>query len=122
MIKNILIIDDFRISNEIVSEKLQAKGYKTYTCQKTSDVFEHLNSVKIDAVISDYIMPEINGIELMSKIKEVPGYEKVPVIILSSINDKEIIDEAYSKKAAYWMIKPINIDKIDVLLKKLFAR
>ena len=122
MEKNILIIDDFRISNEIVSDKLQNKGYKTYSCQKLSDVFELLKTVKIDAIISDYVMPEINGVELMTKIREIPGYEKIPIIMLSSVKDQDIIDDAYKKKVTYWMTKPMSIDKIDVLLKKLFSK
>ncbi|MBN1184590.1 MAG: response regulator [Bacteroidales bacterium] len=122
MPKSILIIDDFRISNEIVAESLQNQGYQTFSCQKLSNVFQILKTKKIDAVISDYIMPEMNGIDLMTKIREISGYERIPVIILSSETDQDIIDNAYNKHVTYWMKKPMDIEKLKLLLKKLFSR
>jgi len=71
-----------------------------------------------DLIIIDIMLPKINGLDVLKTIRKV--YDKVPILMLSALNDKEIIKKSYDEGATDYAAKPIRNealrDKISVLL------
>lgn len=121
MEKNILIVEDDRMLLEAMRFKLENDGYRV---QKAQDGWEALRVVehsKIDLIISDLMMPNISGLSLLSILHEF-NFDKIPVIVISSLDKANVIMSAMEMSAADFMVKPIDFNelgqKISLLLNK----
>ena len=68
------------------------------------------NSGKVDLVITDYTMPEMNGVELLDKIRD--KFKNIPVIIMTAFGDKEIVLEALGHGCSGFIDKPFTLDEL----------
>jgi response regulator RpfG family c-di-GMP phosphodiesterase len=118
MSPHVLVLDDFMISNEMVSNFLRLEGYEIASFQCSNDAVDYLKNNKIDAIITDYLMPGKNGIEFLIEVRELPGYQNVPVIFLSGKDDADIIRRASQFGAAAWLKKPLNTHELIKTLNK----
>ncbi len=102
---NLLIIDDDpfyrRLSASILGEK-----FNVFTADCPSDGLKILKKENINFVISDYILPEMTGIELLEKIKA--AYPAIEVILISNSGDMDTVIEALRKGAADYFKKPFT--------------
>jgi CheY-like chemotaxis protein len=72
-------------------------------------------------IFLDLNMPLKNGIECLEEIKKDNNLKNIPVIILSTSNQKETINQVYIKGASHYMCKPDNFGKLKLLLDKVFS-
>ncbi len=72
-------------------------------------------------IFLDLNMPLKNGIECLDEIKKDNNLKDIPVIIFSTSNQKETINQVYIKGATYYMCKPDNYGKLKLLLDKVFS-
>ena len=119
--EKILIVEDDKTLLEAIKFKLENEGYHV---EKAEDGWEALTVVernKIDLIISDIMMPNISGLCLLSILSEF-NLDKIPVIVISSLDKANIIMSAMEMSASDFMVKPINFDelclKITLLLNK----
>lgn len=120
MQKSALIVDDFRISNEVVSHTLENIGFITYSAQRGTEAISKLREAKVDVIITDYHMPEMDGIQFLKEVRKIPECGDVPIIFLSSSDKPEIIDLARQYNIIAWLKKPLNINELKKILFKLF--
>ena len=69
--KRILILDDFKISNEVLSNFFKEPDFDIFCCQSPEEAIRYLEINEIDLVITDYEMPGMNGLELMNNIRSI---------------------------------------------------
>ncbi|MDH4473691.1 MAG: sigma-54 dependent transcriptional regulator [Fluviicola sp.] len=102
---NLLIIDDDpfyrRLSASILGEK-----FNVFAADCPSDGFKILKKEKINFIISDYILPEMTGLELLEKVKV--EYPAIEVILISNSGDMDTVIEALRKGAADYFKKPFT--------------
>ncbi len=92
----------------------------TYTACDGQKALEFLENIKIDIIITDINMPNIDGIELIKKIRE---YNKtIPIIILTAHADKDLLLEASNLQIDGYITKPINFSKIATALSNAVQR
>jgi len=118
-IKNILIVDDFETNLVVMKSGLVMAGFNVETStnpQKAYDI-SNLPENKFDLLIVDYRMPVMNGAELVAKIRKLPKYNKIPIIMLSSEIKKEYKIEAKKAGATGWMKKPFQLDKFKRIIE-----
>ncbi|NJM15638.1 MAG: response regulator, partial [Bacteroidales bacterium] len=82
MSKVILIVDDSESIREVVSFTLENEGYEALIGVDGKDALKYLDGRKIDLVITDLHMPEMNGIELIKEIRKMESYLRVPILFL----------------------------------------
>jgi len=82
------------------------------------DALEILPNEKIDLVITDLNMPNVDGFELIKTIRENTLYTNLPVIILSSLTDADNIQHGLEMGANSYIIKPFNMKKIQEEVSK----
>lgn len=102
---NLLIIDDDpfyrRLSASILGEK-----FIVFTADCPSDGLKILKKEKISFIVSDYILPEMTGLQLLEKVKE--EYPDIEVILISNSGDMDTVIEALRKGAADYFKKPFT--------------
>jgi len=114
---SILIVDDCTLTARIVNFNLQKKNYKTLVAHSANDALNHLKSVPdIQLIVLDIMMPEMSGLELFEKMRDIPEWKNIPVIMCTAIADAETVKKAIRLGCKYYHIKPINPQ---VLIKQI---
>lgn len=119
---NILVVDDNMTNLTVASGLLKKYKAKIYTALSGKECINILENHKIDLVFLDYMMPEMNGIDTLLKIREMEEYKELPVIALTAnvVNGaKEMFLQAGFD---YYISKPIEVDRIERALKTYLSR
>jgi two-component system alkaline phosphatase synthesis response regulator PhoP len=82
--KKVLVADDEVHIVQVVAMKLRNNGFEVVTADNGDDAYKLCCEEKPDIIITDYQMPGLTGIELIEKIRGTPGFENVPVIMLTA--------------------------------------
>ncbi|ACV65009.1 two component transcriptional regulator, winged helix family [Desulfofarcimen acetoxidans DSM 771] len=115
----ILIVDDDRLITDYISMGLIYEGYQVYTAYYGKDALELVKKVRIDAVILDWMLPDIQGLDLCRRLRELIN----PVIIMVTGKD-EFIDRVNGLRAGAddYMVKPFNFAELLARLEAQLRR
>jgi CheY-like chemotaxis protein len=95
MAQNIMVVDDDRLNRELLSKVLRQEGYQVLEACDGDLALKILQAFPCDLVITDFLMPILNGIEFVKQLRSLQP--QIPIIFmtgyLSAISDKKIIDE-----------------------------
>lgn len=106
---SILIVEDNPINAKILEANLQKNDYQTILAQNGKAALEHLASTpQIQLIIADIMMPEMDGLEFLNKIKERPEWKNIPIIMCSSLSDMETVKKAADAGCRHYIIKPFK--------------
>jgi signal transduction histidine kinase/CheY-like chemotaxis protein len=81
---NILVVDDDSETLDVVSETLRSVGYTPHAISSGKEALELLSKVHMDAILLDLMMPEMDGFEVLRKIKDSPELSEIPVFVLTA--------------------------------------
>lgn len=107
MIK-ILIVDDDPQLIELVCEILASFDYDSEFITKPKFLFKILESEEFDLILMDYYMPEVDGVTLLKELKNHPIYKDIPVIMLTSEADDQLLAKCFENGAKDFINKPIS--------------
>jgi PleD family two-component response regulator len=110
-LKKIVYLDDVNYSLITIKERLKGR-YEVYPALSTEKLFEILDQVKIDLILLDINMPEINGYEVIGQVKADKRYKDIPVVFLTSNNDRSTIVKGMGLGAVDVIIKPVSNDNL----------
>ena len=117
---NLLIVEDEKEIQNYLVEQLQDL-YKITTCDNGKEAFNTIRSTKPDLVISDIMMPEMDGITLCKKIKQNININHVPVILLTAKGKLEDYAEGMDIGADAYMVKPFNVEILRKTISNLIT-
>jgi len=105
-VMKILIVDDSTINNMLLQDILEAEGYEVYSALNGKEALQVLETHSPGMILLDLMMPEINGFDLLKKLRE----EKlnIPVIVISAYNSEDYIKKAMELGALDYMLKPVK--------------
>ena len=109
--KKIIYVDDVQYSRFTLKRKL-GEYYEIYTIESTKKLFEVADKIEPDLFILDINMPEMDGFETIVKLKNNDRLMNIPVIFISSRDDKESVLKGLSLGAADYFIKPFDAIKL----------
>lgn len=112
MKKVILIADDSPTIRKFVSVALSVKGYEIISCSDGMEAMEKLPAQKIDLIITDLNMPNIDGFELIASIRNNSAYKELPIIVLSSLGATEDLQKGLECGANSYLIKPFDPKRV----------
>lgn len=115
MKKTILIVDD-EINMLRVLKATLGKSYEIKTATSASEALSILDSEKISLVLSDFRLPDMDGIELLSNVKDL--LPTVPFIIITAYGTIERAVEAMKKGAYTYLTKPVNLDILHSVVRE----
>ncbi|GHA60770.1 hypothetical protein GCM10008927_27890 [Amylibacter ulvae] len=120
--KKILVVDDLDINCTILSERLRSIGYESSSFLLASDALREMKSNReFDLAILDNKMPEMSGYELAQKIRKIPDYETLPIMILSSADDLSSLNDAKDLQIQDVLLKPVQLNVLRQSIQDLFA-
>jgi two-component system chemotaxis response regulator CheY len=119
MSKRILIVDDSESIREVLAFSIENAGYHVLTACDGLDALNFLNGQTIDLILTDYHMPNLNGLELIGKVRETVQYKYTPILVLTTENQIEMIREARDTGATGWLMKPFSTEKLLQTLRKV---
>ncbi|OGZ18015.1 MAG: hypothetical protein A2V72_02020 [Candidatus Nealsonbacteria bacterium RBG_13_37_56] len=123
MAKKILIIEDDKLLRKVIGKKLAMENYKIVEATDGEEGLRLSGSEQPDLILLDLILPEINGFEVLARLKKNPNTFKIPVIILSNLGDEEKVEKGLKLGATDYLIKadldPGEIvNRIELVLNK----
>src|ERR1700750_2699250 len=104
MAKKIMAVDDSRTMREMVSFTLKGAGYEVIEAEDGKAALASLNGEKIDAIITDLNMPNMNGFELIQALRGNPLYKFTPILMLTTEGDDSKKQEGKSAGATGWIV------------------
>ncbi|MDH5444919.1 MAG: response regulator [Gammaproteobacteria bacterium] len=119
MSKTILIVDDSDSLREVVGIALKNAGYEVIEGADGQEGLNQLDGKKVHLIISDVNMPNMNGIEMVTKIKEMDAYKFTPIIMLTTESGDDMKDQGRSAGVKAWMVKPFKPEQMLDAVSKL---
>jgi len=109
--------------SDIYQTKISKEGFKVISAENGIEAIKKLEESIPDLILLDIVMPYMDGIDVLRKIKKEEKWKKIPVILLTNLSDKEKIEEALGIGADDYLIKshftPSEvISKVNMVLKK----
>ena len=118
----ILIVDDEVNLNQLIQTRLETDRHRVVTAYDGEEGLEKVKSEKPDLIILDVKMPKMNGFEVCRTLKNDDRYNKIPIILLSAMAQKDDFQAGEEVGADAYIVKPyeptILLAKIESLLKK----
>jgi two-component system chemotaxis response regulator CheY len=119
MPKQILIVDDSESIREVLAFIISNAGFEVVIACDGLDAMKYFDGRSIDLVLTDYHMPNLNGLELIKKVRQIDLYKFIPILVLTTENQVDIIKEARVSGATGWLTKPFNTEKLVQTLRKV---
>lgn len=117
--KRILVVDDDNIFLRTMDNFLR-KDYDVYLVSSGIDAVSFLAKYSVDLVLLDYEMPGIDGVSLLKMLKAEPNTALIPVMFLTSKNDKDLVKNALEIKPEGYILKSIPLNNILAYIKDFF--
>ena len=112
----ILIVDDEEAIREVVASLLERQGYRCSSESNGRDAIEHLKRASIDLVLSDRVMPEMDGLQLLSWVRQ--NDSDIPVIMITAMHDISNAIEAIRNGAYDYILKPFEKDQLFLSVRR----
>ena len=119
MAKTILTVDDAATMRKMVSFTLRGAGHEVLEAQDGAVAFNLLQSRAVDLVITDVYMPNMSGIELTRRLRALPSFGRVPIILLTTESDPGRKAEGRAAGATGWIVKPFGQEQLLAIVAKV---
>ncbi|MDH2897431.1 MULTISPECIES: chemotaxis response regulator CheY [Rahnella] len=118
-----LVIDDFATMRRIVRNLLQDLGFKNVEeAEDGQDALTKLRASTFDFVISDWNMPNLDGLQLLSEMRKDDALKAIPVLMVTAEAKKENIIAAAQAGANGYVVKPFTAATLEEKLNKIFEK
>jgi putative two-component system response regulator len=114
---SVLIVDDVDSMLRAMQYALQDR-YNVHIISKPENVMDFLRYRIPDLILLDYMMPVLNGFDLIHMIREVPEYNKIPIIIITSEGTPDHVNKAMSLGASDFIVKPFKPFDLNIKISK----
>jgi len=120
--KKILVVEDDNLNREMLTRRLQKQGFSVYSAKDGSEALSLALEHIPDIMLMDLSLPDINGLEVVKRLKILPRTENIPIIILTGNTSSGIRDLCLASGATDYETKPVILEnllsKIDLTIKK----
>lgn len=117
---NILIVDDDQNTRELLSTILRARGYTVLSSETAVEALDNLTEYKPDLIVSDILMPGLDGFEFCRKVRSEPGLQHIPFVMFSgTFLDKKDRDFAQKLGVSYFLAKPIDPNRFTEAIEQI---
>lgn len=115
----ILTVDDSKVIRDLVEAVLVENGHEVVTASDGVEGLDATRKQQFDMILSDINMPNMTGISMVSKVRRLPDYEYIPIIMLTTESSNFKKDKAKRMGATGWLQKPFDPDRLMKAVNKL---
>ncbi|MGN1015195.1 MAG: response regulator transcription factor [Butyricicoccus sp.] len=119
MIKILVLEDDVKL-NQIVSTYLNDSGFQVKGCLNANEAYDELYNNLYDLIVSDIMMPEVDGFEFAENIRRVNQH--IPILFMSAKDDLPSKQKGFQLGIDDYMVKPIELDELLLRVRALLRR
>ncbi len=117
--KKILVTEDSSTMRSLLVSTIESlEGYQIVEAASGFEALRLLPREKVDLIITDINMPDINGLELISYVRNNPNYHDVPLFIISTESSEKDMEKGLALGANEYLVKPFNPLKLQELITK----
>lgn len=116
----ILVVEDDRELNRSVCAFLEQRGYEALGCLGAEEAYDALYRGVFDLIISDIMMPEIDGFELVKTVRT--HNENIPILFMTARDDLDAKQRGFRAGIDDYMVKPIDLDELYLRIGALLRR
>ncbi len=116
----ILIAEDDEIILKTIEHKLVKEGYQVMLTRNGKDAIETIKNTDVDLIITDIMMPFASGIEILSAVQTTG--KKIPVIMLSSLGQEDVVLNAFALGASDFIVKPFSPNELILRIKRFAVK
>jgi len=108
----VLAVDDSKVMRDMMKVVLEKNGHSVVTAEDGLQALEIAKSQTFDLVFSDINMPKMSGISLVAKLRELPDFAHIPILMVTTESADYRKNKAKVSGATGWLEKPITEDRI----------
>lgn len=116
----ILVVEDDKNLRKLIVTCLEKANYTVFDTKNGEEALELMDRQYVDLIVTDIMMPEMNGYELIKELRD--ANYNTPILIITAKEDIEDKRVGFSLGADDYMVKPINIDELIMRVKSLLKR
>src|SRR3989344_6923218 len=119
MANRVLLVDDEEVNLDLMEQLVAAEGYEVMRAMDGETALEIIKTGKPDVIFLDIVMPQMNGLEVLRKIKTNPFSYAIPVVMVTAISGQEERVKAIQAGADDFITKPFDRIELAARLKSL---
>ena len=116
----ILVVEDDKDLNQTVCAYLNKNGYEAMGCLSANDAYNEMYGNLFDMIISDIMMPQIDGYEFAKTVREMN--QDIPILFMTAREDFESKRKGFGVGVDDYMVKPIDLDELALRIEALLRR
>lgn len=116
----VLVVEDDEKLNYIVSAKLEEQGYRVRHCGNPMEAFDVMDQEKVDLIVSDIMMPEMDGFEFAAEVRRFD--KQIPILYMTAKSDIASKKRGFSLGIDDYMVKPIDMSELVMRVEALLRR
>lgn len=117
---HILVVEDDKDLNQAVCRHLNARGYQTTGVLKAMDAFDQMYASHVDLIISDIMMPGMDGFEFAETVREQD--KNIPILFMTARDDFTSKERGYHLGIDDYLVKPIDLNELVLHVEALLRR
>lgn len=117
--KTILTADDSASMRQMIVFTLKGAGYEVVEAVDGKDGLSMVSQSKVDMIITDLNMPNMDGIEMIRNVRTMPPYKFIPIILLTTESQDGKKKEGKAAGATGWITKPFKPEQLLAVIKKV---
>ena len=117
---HILVLEDDSKLNQAVCTYLNDSGFQAKGCLRANDAYDEMYNNLYDLIISDIMMPEINGFEFAENVRSVNKH--IPILFMSARDDLPAKQKGFQLGIDDYMVKPIELSELEMRVRALLRR
>jgi two-component system NtrC family response regulator len=115
----LLVVDDEEDNLVVLKGRLSRRGYEVLCASSGIEALKHMENISPDLVLLDVMMPEMDGLETLKRIKQGAGTEFLPIILLTAKDDKESMISGLEAGADDYVGKPFDVDELNARIRAM---
>jgi len=119
MPKKILTVDDSLSIRQTVRLTLANAGYEVGEAASGAAALDACKATSYDVVVTDLNMPEMDGIELIRRLRALPQFKFTPILMLTTESQQDRKQQGKAAGATGWLVKPFTPDQLVAVIKKV---
>jgi two-component system chemotaxis response regulator CheY len=121
MAKTILAVDDSGSLRQMVAFSLKAAGYEVISAVDGQDGLNKAKEKTVDLVLTDQNMPIMDGLTLITNLRSLASYQKVPILMLTTESSDEMKAKGKAAGANGWLVKPFDPKRLIEVVQKVIG-
>ncbi len=118
----VLIVDDSKMTRNYHAYIIRSNGFLLEEAEDGYEALEKLVSDNFDIILTDINMPRMDGYTFIRRVREMEEYKDIPIIIISTEDEAEDKKKGFEAGADFYIVKPVNPQKLIEAIKMLVEK